>query len=98
MIFTPTLQKAILDVAYSKLRNSKTEEETKFIKKQIESIEKDVDLKQLDTDLKKLGIQPGDNMFMRIGARIINGILGDIKNPKSQTWQKSNNPNKVMDR
>lgn len=98
MIFTPTLQKAVQDVLQSRLTQAKTIAETNLIKKQIENVGKDLDLKQLDTDLKKLGIQPGDNMFMRIGARILNGILGDIKNPKPQTWQKSNAPNKVMDR
>lgn len=98
MIFTPTLQKAVQDVLQSRLNQAKTIQETNLIKKQIENVEKDVDLKQLDTDLKKLGIQPGDNMFMRIGARILNGILGDIKNPKTQTWHKDNKPSKVMDR
>jgi hypothetical protein len=98
MIFTPTMQKAVEEVLNMRLKNAKTREETNLIKKQIETIGQDIDLKQLDKDLKKLGIQPGDNMFMRMGARIINGILGDIKNPKDQTWHKSNKPNKVMDR
>ena len=96
MIFSPTLEKAVNDVLQGRLNQAKTRQEVNLLKQQIINVSKDAEIKQLDIDLKKLGIQPGDNMFMRMGARILNQFMEPAKD---QTWQKDwNKPRNLMNR
>jgi len=90
-IFQPNLQKAVLEVQKLRLENAKTQAERSMILQNIKNAQKDEELKRLDIELKKLGIMPGDNLFMRILGR-------SLANPKDQTWHKDNKPSKVMDR
>lgn len=90
-LFTTGLQQAVLEVEKTRLGNAKTQAERSLILQNIENAKKDGELKRLDIELKKMGIMPGDNLFMRILGR-------QLSNPKNQIWHKENKPNKVMDR
>lgn len=54
-----------------------TEAERRRINTSIDNLRKDARLKDLDIELKKNGIQPSDNIFMRILGRLLGGV--DIK-------------------
>lgn len=69
----PTLQKAAEEVLNLRLSRSRTSAEIAHIKQQIVNLQKDERLKELDIQLKRLGIQPSDNIVMRMLGR----ILGD---------------------
>jgi Asp-tRNA(Asn)/Glu-tRNA(Gln) amidotransferase C subunit len=90
-IFQPNLQKAYLEVQKLRYDNAKTQAERSMILQNIENAKKDEELKRLDIELKRLGIMPGDNLFMRVLGRA-------LANPKDQKWHKENKPNKIMDR
>jgi hypothetical protein len=97
MMFSPTLEAAVINVLQAKKNLAKTQSEINQIDQAIKNAKQDNEIKQLDIDIKKLGIQPTDNMFLRMGARILNGIFND--KPKDQTWQKDyNKPNNILNR
>ena len=97
MMFSPTLEAAVINVLQGKKNLAKTQSEINQIDQAIKNAKQDNEIKQLDIDLKKLGIQPTDNMFLRMGARILNGIFNDKL--KDQTWQKDyNKPNNILNR
>lgn len=58
----------ILNYRSSRANDKKTRDK---ISQEINNLKKDELLKQLDIDLKRLGIQPGDNLFMRILGRVV---------------------------
>jgi ribosomal protein L25 (general stress protein Ctc) len=97
MMFSPTLESAVIKVLQDRKNLVKTQYEINQLDQAIKNAKQDNQIKQLDIDLKKLGIQPTDNMFLRMGARILNGIFNDT--PKTQTWQKDyNKPNNILNR
>lgn len=49
------------------------------IEKQVELMDKDLRLRQLDIELKNLGLQPSDELWQRVVARILNNIIGNDK-------------------
>lgn len=59
---------------------AKTDAEIRMINQQIENLKKDERLKQLDIELKELGFQPGDELWQRVLARLIQaqGHTGDL--------------------
>lgn len=64
-----TLKQAAENILTSRLGRAKTRSEIDHIKQQIKNLQSDNELKKFDTNLKSLGIQPGDNMFLRILAQ-----------------------------
>lgn len=68
------IQQAIENILTARMNRSKTVEEKKLIRAQIESVRKDTRLKELDISLKEKGIQPSDNLAMRIIARAIDNL------------------------
>lgn len=71
-----SLQKGAEEILSIRLGRAKTEAERNLILQQMASVQKDVRLKQLDIDLKEQGIQPGDPMWSRVLARILEDTVG----------------------
>jgi hypothetical protein len=91
-IFQPNLQKAVEEVYKLRLENSIKPSEKEYLRYKIHDTKRSIELKNLDIQLKRLGIMPGDNMFMRILGR-------QLATPKDQQWQKDyNKPNNVLNR
>jgi len=67
----PNLRIAAEKVLLMRMQRTKDAEQIKLIQQHLKVLEKDETLKQLDIELKQKGIQPGDNMFMRILARYL---------------------------
>lgn len=66
-----TLQQALENILNSRKARAKTDADIRHIEQIIENLKKDQKLKQLDIDLKEKGIQPSDNIVMRMIARIL---------------------------
>ena len=91
-IFQPNMQKAVEEVYRLRLENAKIPSEKELLRYKIHETQRDIQLKNLDIELKKLGIMPGDNLFMRILGR-------QLAKPENQTWQKDyNKPNKILNK
>lgn len=74
-----SLQKGVEEILNLREQRAKTREEVESIKVQRRNIYQDYDLRQLDLELKKLGIQPSDNIFLRIIGRLLEGYgFGNI--------------------
>lgn len=69
-----TIQQALENILNSRKARAKTDAEIRHINQQIENLKKDNKLKQLDIDLKEKGIQPSDNIVMRMIARILDNM------------------------
>lgn len=69
-----TLQQAVENILNSRKSRAKTDAEIRHINQQIENLKKDHRLKELDISLKEKGIQPSDNIVMRMLARIIDNL------------------------
>lgn len=68
-----SLAKTAEEILSMRLTRAKTDDERRLINQQIESVRKDVRLKQLDIELKQKGIMPGDPLYARILARVLDG-------------------------
>lgn len=68
-----SLQQGVQNILLTRLNQAKTIQETNQIKQQINNLKSDNTLKTLDINLKKLGVQPGDNIFLRAGAQYLKG-------------------------
>lgn len=105
-----SLSEAAERILSIRLGRLKTEQETLNVRmernrleKLIEGVEKDNTIKQLDIDLKKQGVQPSDELWQRILARILsaNGVKDIDKAAKSvfelrglDEWQKESQRNR----
>lgn len=69
-----SLQKGVEEILTLRLQRAKTSAEVSQIQEQIKDIRANVKLKQLDIDLKSKGIMPGDPMYMRMGARVLDNL------------------------
>jgi hypothetical protein len=77
----PTLLKAAEDVLTMRMNRTKTIVEKEQIRQQIENLKTDNRIKNLDENLKQIGVQPGDNILLRMLAQILDG-LNPIKGMK----------------
>ena len=68
------LAQALENVVKTKSDTTRNTAETSRIWQSIENLKKDGTLKQLDIDLKKLGVQPGDQLWQRVIARLLSSI------------------------
>lgn len=69
-----SLQKGVEEILNLREQRAKTREEAESIRAQRHNIYQEYDLKQLDYELKKLGIQPSDNIFLRIIGRLLESM------------------------
>lgn len=67
----PNLLIAAEKVLNMRMQRSVSEVQKSLLRQQIENLQRDSTLKQMDIALKEKGIQPSDNMFMRILARYL---------------------------
>lgn len=63
-----------IDNMYKGQQTAESKARVEQMKKAMETMDKDQQLKQLDIDLKEKGIQPTDNVFMRILSRIVDAF------------------------
>lgn len=75
----PNLAKAMEEVLTIKLARTKIPHEIEHIKALIELAGRDSRLKELDIALKEKGVQPHDNIFFRVLARLIEQWMEDPK-------------------
>lgn len=66
-----SLQEAAERILRSRAERSKIPLEKKLIERQIEALKNDWRLKQLDINLKEKGIQPHDNIFLRMLGQLL---------------------------
>lgn len=79
-----SLQKGVQEILNLREQAAKTREEAESVRAQRRNIFQEYDLRQLDIELKKLGIQPSDNVFLRIIGRILEKFgYGSILRPDS---------------
>lgn len=71
------IQQAVENVLKTRLENARTEEQIKLIKEQIAQVNSSTALQNLDYQLKKNGINPNDNIFLRVAGRIL-GQAGSV--------------------
>lgn len=69
-----TLLKAAEEVLTMRLNRTKTIVEKEQIRQQIENLKTDNRIKNLDENLKQIGVQPGDNIILRMLAQILDGL------------------------
>lgn len=67
-----TIQKAAEELLNMESTRATQQAQRDLIQQQIENLRKDATIKQLDIDLKRLGVQPGDELWQRILARLVN--------------------------
>lgn len=78
MLTSSSLREAAERILSSRVNRASTTQQMEQTRQQIKNLQKDETLKQLDIDLRKMGIQPGDNLFLRILGRVLNNSpLGD---------------------
>lgn len=87
----PNLVMAAEKILTMRLDRAHTSWQIGEIKGRIENLKKDATLKQLDIDLKEKGIQPGDAMWSRVLARILEGS-GSIGIP-TKMWNDTQRQN-----
>ena len=75
-----SLREAAERILRSRAERSKIPIEKAMLQQQIKNLQKDERLRQLDIDLKEKGVQPTDAIYMRILARILEGV--DISSAK----------------
>lgn len=71
-----SLQEAAERILHTRLQQANTKHEANRIQATIEGIKKDNQLKDLDIDLRRRGIQPNDNIFLRVLARYLENVVG----------------------
>lgn len=82
-----SLETAVETILSMREQRAKTIVEKEQIRTQIENLKKDSELKQLDINLKRIGIQPGDNMFIRTAAQYLNTKEAGARAKRGQaTW------------
>lgn len=57
------------------MQRAKMNSENNQILQQIKNLEKDEEIKKLDINLKRFGIQPGDALWQRVLARVLDGSI-----------------------
>jgi len=67
----PTLLKAAEEILTIRLNRAKTLAEKDQIRQQITNLKTDDRLKNLDENLKRIGVQPGDNILLRMAGQFI---------------------------
>lgn len=77
-----SLQEGLERILTSRLNRTKTELEKQNLEQALKNLQKDETLKQLDINLKEKGIQPGDNILIRVAAQWLDKFL----NEKSPKW------------
>lgn len=86
------LSQAAENILKMRQERSTSETQRRSIEQQIENLKKEGTLKQLDIELKNKGIQPSDNIFMRILGRLLGGdSLQDIKKAWDEDRKKPGN-------
>jgi hypothetical protein len=82
-----SLETAVETILSMREQRAKTIVEKEQIRAQINNLKKDSELKQLDINLKRIGIQPGDNMFIRTAAQYLNSSQAGPRAKRGQaTW------------
>lgn len=71
------IQQAVENVLQTRLNNAKSEKQIELIQSQIKQVKTSTALQALDYQLKKNGINPNDNLFLRVAGRIL-GNAGSI--------------------
>lgn len=66
-----SLREAAERILRSRAERSKIPDERREIQARIEALKRDVDLKNLDINLKEKGIQPHDNIFLRMLGQLL---------------------------
>lgn len=82
-----TLQKGIEEILNLKLARAKTQDERREIQARIKEINQSTRLKNLDANLKDTGVQPGDSIWTRVAAKILQSLGIDVDsqiNPKDK--------------
>lgn len=84
-----------LEIGAQKILNmrmdqAKTADERKVIQQQLENLKNNHELQDLDLQLKRIGVQPGDNLFMRMLGRII-GSAGGVQAAADSLENRYNN-------
>lgn len=67
------LQNAAEQILNSREQRAKSQDERNQIRQQIKNLKADETIKNLDTNLKEKGIQPSDNIFLRILGQLLDG-------------------------
>lgn len=100
------LIEALERIAQIRLNQANTAAERQRIIESTKNIQKDNELKQLDIDLKEKGVQPSDNIFLRVISRILEKYVPETEDEKRNKyiqeldWKKkelpAHGPNKYM--
>ena len=69
-----TVAQALESVATMRMQQGMTQAQINEVNQRISNLQKDGTLKDLDIELKKNGIQPTDNIFLRIIGRLLGKI------------------------
>lgn len=83
----PTLTKALEEIISMRVQRTKTRSEIGVLNATLDNLKKDGTLKQLEINLREKGINPNDNIFLRVLARVIDqyfpeGVTGKGVNNK----------------
>lgn len=84
------LLEAATRILKMRAETANTEAEAVAIQKRIEGLGKDNRIKDLDINLKEKGIQPSDNMFMRILGQIMSNSIERLPKPRPDLSHPSN--------
>lgn len=71
---SPNLQIAAENILNMREQRAKSQQERQQIQQQIRNLKQDESLKQLDQNLREKGIQPTDNIFLRILGQLIDSM------------------------
>lgn len=73
----PNLAAAIQNVLNLKKNAAKTDADIRMVNEAIENMKKDGKLKDLDIAMREKGINPNDNIFLRVIARLLDKYFGE---------------------
>ena len=82
-----SLKQAAENILNLRAQRTNTQADYTRIVEQARSLKNDNNLKELDYQMKKMGIQPNDNIFMRVLGRVLNGDI-NIKLPSLKQFKK----------
>lgn len=83
-----SLAEAAERILHNRLQQANTKLEANRINESIRSLQKDNQLKDLDIKLKQNGIQPSDNIFLRILTQYLDGKLPDLLGKIKRGYEK----------
>lgn len=75
----PNLTKAMEEILTLRKGRAKTDADIRQINEAIENMKKDGELKQLEINLREKGINPNDNIFLRVAAQLLEKYLTGSK-------------------